>query len=60
MNEFLDDQFLVLICSQINKHIIGDWGEPFSTEEVVLFIRVQLYLSVYGCSPSLFFEKNII
>jgi hypothetical protein len=23
-----------------------------------LFIRVQLYLSVYGCSPSLFFDKK--
>jgi hypothetical protein len=26
INEFLDDQFLALICSQINKHIIGDGG----------------------------------
>ena len=57
-NEFLDDQFLAQIRSQINKHIIGERGDPFSTEEVVLFIRVQLYLCVYGCSPSLFFDKK--
>jgi hypothetical protein len=59
MNKFLDDHFLVLIRSQMNKHIKGNRGEPFSTEEVILFIRVQLYLSVFGCSPSLFFDIHL-
>ena len=49
LRQFLNPEFMSLIRSQINKHIVGD---PFSTDEMMAFVRVQLYLSFYRCSPT--------
>jgi hypothetical protein len=58
IHQFLDPTMLRIICTQINKHIIGEFGQPFSTFEVMSFIKVQLYLSFYSCSPAAFFPKK--
>src|SRR5271169_3456392 len=44
VKQFLDPILLGLISLQINQHIVGD---ALSHDEVLSFLRVQLYLSIY-------------
>jgi hypothetical protein len=55
LKEFLNSEFLGLVRTQINKHISGD---PFSSDEITAFVRVQLFISLYQCSAASFFNKK--
>ena len=49
LTRFLNQESMGLIRLQINQHITGD---PYSTNEMMAFVKVQLYLSFYKCSPT--------
>jgi hypothetical protein len=55
LTRFLNREFMGLIQLQINQHITGD---PYSTNEMMAFVKVQLYLSFYKCSPTAFFDQD--
>jgi hypothetical protein len=55
LKQFLNPEFMGLIQTQIINHITGD---PFSADEMMAFVRVQLYLCFYRCSPTAFFDRE--
>jgi hypothetical protein len=55
LQQFLNPEFMGLILSQINKHITGD---RYSADEMMAFVRVQMYLCFYRCSPTAFFDPE--
>ena len=55
LQAFLNLLLLTTVCLHINQHIGGD---KLSADEVVAFIRVELFLSAYGCCPTQFFHLD--
>jgi hypothetical protein len=55
LKQFLNPEFMGLILSQINKHITGD---HYSADKMMAFVRVQMYLCFYWCSPTAFFDPE--